>query len=341
VLVGYFGDRFGRRRAMVAFGLTMSLAGLILAVAPSFHFALIALFFGAMSPTGTEVSPFLSIEQSIVAEVAKAGKRTRAFAVYNLSGTLSAAIGALASGIPTLLAGGALTSPDPLRPMFAVYSVLGLVAAVLSRMLPAQVEIGQEPSRVPLSPLSKSRITRMSSLFAVDAFAGGFVLQSFISLWFYTVYPESRDILGPIFFVAGILTAFSFLLAARLGERFGLLETMVFTHIPSSVFLILMPLVPGFHFALAIYLCRMAVSQMDVPTRQAYLAGIVARKERTAANAATNTARNVAQSLGPFSSGAIITALGLSVAFFISGGLKIVYDLTTYATFRHVRPTET
>jgi predicted MFS family arabinose efflux permease len=338
VLVGYFGDRFGRRRAMVAFGLTMSLAGLILAVAPSFHIALIALFFGAMSPTGTEVSPFLSIEQSIVAEVAKAGKRTRAFAVYNLSGTLSAAVGALASGIPTLLAGGAPTSPDPLRPMFAVYSVLGLVAAALSRMLPAQVEIGQKPSKVSLSPRSRSRITRMSSLFAVDAFAGGFVLQSFISLWFYNVYPESRDILGPIFFVAGILTAFSFLLAARLGERFGLLETMVFSHIPSSVFLILMPIVPGFHFALAIYLCRMSVSQMDVPTRQAYLAGIVAREERTAANAATNTARNVAQAIGPFSSAAILQSLGLATAFFIGGGLKICYDIATYATFRNVRP---
>jgi len=341
ILVGYYGDRFGRRRAMVAFGLMMALAGLILAVAPTFHFALIALLLGAMSPTGTEVSPFLSIEQSIVAEVAEAGKRTRAFAIYNLAGSLSAAGGALASGLPMLLPGYSATSPDSLRVMFVVYSLLGLVAAALSRALPDMVEIGQQPSKVSLSPQSRSRVGRMSALFAVDSFAGGFVLQSFISLWFYTVYPESRNMLSVVFSVAGVLTAFSFLAAARLGERFGLLETMVFTHIPSSVLLILMPIAPGFLPAMAVYLCRMAVSQMDVPTRQAYIAGIVAREERTAANAATNTARNVAQSFGPITSGAAVSALGLFVAFFIGGGLKIFYDLAIFATFRHIRPEET
>src|SRR5207249_6798420 len=137
-----------------------------------------------------------------------------------------------------------------------------------------------------------------SSLFAVDSFAGGFVLQSFVSLWFYTTYPESQRLLPLIFFAAGVLSALSFLAAARLGERFGLLETMVATHIPSSLLLISVPLLPGFLPALGAYLARMAISQMDVPTRQAYVAGIVAREERTAANAATNTARNVAQSAG-------------------------------------------
>jgi len=178
----------------------------------------------------------------------------------------------------------------------------------------------------------------MSALFGLDSFGGGFVLQSFVAFWFYRMYPESGSVLPLIFFVAGVLSAFSFIVAARLGERFGLLETMVFTHIPSSLLLIAVPIVPGFLPALGAYLARMALSQMDVPTRQAYLAGIVGREERTAANAATNTARNLAQSIGPFSSGALVSALSLSVPFFVGGGLKIVYDLAVFSTFRKIKP---
>jgi len=338
ILVGYFGDRFGRRRAMALFGLLMAASGVLLAAAPSFPYALAALALGATSPTGTEVSPFLSVEQSIVADAAREGRRTRAFAAYNLLGSLGAAAGALASGVPTLLAGGVPTSEAPIRPMFLLYAVLGLLATGLSLALPASVELGGRAERVPLSPRSRDRVARMSLLFGVDGFAGGFVLQSFVSLWFYRVYPESAPVLPLIFFAAGVLSAFSFLVAARLGERIGLLETMVFTHIPSSLLLIAVPLAPGFLAALGAYLARMALSQMDVPTRQAYIAGIVAKEERTAANAVTNTARNVAQSAGPFTSGAAILALGLSVPFLIGGGLKIVYDLAIFWTFRKVRP---
>jgi len=339
ILVGYFGDRFGRRRAMAVFGVLMAASGVILAVAPSFQVALVALLLGATSPTGTEVSPFLSVEQSIVAEVAREGRRTRAFAAYNLLGSLGAAAGALASGIPTLLAGGVPTTADPVRPMFLLYAGLGTVAAFLSLALPVSVEVGPRPQRTPLSAQSRSRVARMSALFGVDSFAGGFVLQSFVSFWFYTVYPESRIALPLIFSGAGVLSALSFIAAARLGERFGLLETMVFTHIPSSLLLIAVPIVPGFLPALSAYLARMALSQMDVPTRQAYLAGIVGREERTAANAATNTARNLAQSAGPFSSGALVSALvSLSVPFFVGGGLKIVYDLAIFSTFRRIKP---
>jgi len=338
VLVGIYGDRFGRRNAMALFGLLMAAAGAILALSPGFSVALVALALGSISPTGTEVSPFLAMEQSIVAEAAKAGRRTRAFAVYNLIGTLGAAAGALSSGIPLVLAGATPTTPDPFRPMFVLYAVLGLLATNLSLALPATVEIGERPAKIPLSAESRSRIGRISALFAVDSFAGGFVIQGFVAFWFYTVYPGSRDILAPMFFAAGILTALSFLAAARLGERFGLLETMVFTHIPSNVLLILVPLAPTFPLALAAYLGRMALSQMDVPTRQAYLAGIVAREERTAANAATNTARNAAQAGGPFASGAIVAALSLSAPFFFGGLLKILYDLSIFVTFRRVKP---
>ena len=338
ILVGYFGDRFGRRHAMAGFGALMAASGGLLAVAPRFTVALVALLLGATSPTGTEVSPFLSVEQSIVAEVAWEGKRTRAFAAYNLLGALGAAAGALASGVPTLLAGGVPTTADPLRPMFLLYAGLGTLAAFLSLALPASVEVAPRSNRIPLSVRSRGRVKRMSALFGLDSFGGGFVLQSFVAFWFYRMYPESGSVLPLIFFVAGVLSALSFIAAARLGERFGLLETMVFTHIPSSLLLIAVPIVPGFLPALGAYLARMALSQMDVPTRQAYLAGIVGREERTAANAATNTARNLAQSIGPFSSGALVSALSLSVPFFVGGGLKIVYDLAVFSTFRKIKP---
>jgi len=340
VLVGYYGDRFGRRRVMVVMGLLMAVAGIGLASAPTFAIALLALATGAISPTGTEVGPFLAIEQSIVTEVAAKGRRTRAFAVYNLMGSLGAAAGALASGVPTLLLGAAPTTADPLRPMFLLYAVLGLVAAALSTRLPASVELDRREERRSLTPRSRSLVTRLSGLFAVDSFAGGFVIQSYASLWFYTVYPESLGFLPLLFAAAGVLSALSFLVAARLGERFGLLETMVFTHIPSSLLLVLVPIAPGFLAAVSLYLARMALSQMDVPTRQAFLAGIVAREERTASNAVTNTARNVAQAAGPFSSGAVVTFAGLSAPFFIGGGVKILYDIALYVAFRKVAPAE-
>jgi MFS family permease len=322
---------------MVVFGLLMAAAGVALAVAPNFTAAIAALALGATSPTGTEVSPFLSVEQSIVAEAARAGRRTRAFGMYNLLGSLGAAAGALASGVPTLVQGHVPASPDALRPMFALYAILGLTSSGIATLLPPGIELPTAAERTRLSDRSRARVARMSGLFAVDSFAGGLVIQGFVSFWFYTTYPESREVLGAVFFAAGVLTALSFLAAARLGERFGLLETMVFTHIPSNLLLILVPLAPGFLAALALYLGRMALSQMDVPTRQAYLAGIVEREERTGANAATNTARNVAQAAGPFSSGGIVGALGLSAPFVVGGAIKIVYDVSMFLAFRKTR----
>lgn len=338
VLVGYRGDRFGRRRTVVLFGLLMASAGLLLAVAPTFSLALLVLLLGTVSPTGTEVGPFLAMEQSVVADVARAGRRTRAFAAYNLAGSLAAALGALASGLPTYVLGEVPTTPDPLRPMFLLYAFLGLTAAALGWALPKSVELPHREEPVRLTPPSRARVARLSALFAMDSFAGGFVIQSFVAFWFFVTYPESREVLGLLFFAAGLLTALSFLAAARLGERFGLLETMVFTHLPSNVLLILIPVAPGFLPALGLYLGRMALSQMDVPTRQAYLAGIVARRERTAANAATNTARNLAQAGGPLTAGAVVSLLGLALPFFLGGGIKILYDLSLYAAFRRIPP---
>ncbi|MDX1534427.1 MAG: MFS transporter, partial [Thermoplasmata archaeon] len=338
ILVGRYGDRYGRRRAMVLFGLTMTASGLVLGLAPSFGLALVALLLGSVSPTGTEVGPFLSLEQSVVAEAVEPARRARAFALYNLLGAFAGAAGALASGLPTFLLGAAPMTADPLRPMFILYAVLGVVAAGLGRALPRKVEVAEDRASTPLTAESRVRVARIAGLFAVDSFAGGFIIQSFVAFWFYVTFPESREILGPIFFASGVLTALSFLAAARLSERIGLLETMVFTHLPSNVLLILVPLAPTFPLALGLYLGRNALSQMDVPTRQAYLAGIVAREERTTANATTNATRSLAHAGGPFAAGALVPLLGLAFPFFAGGGLKILYDLTLYAIFRKVRP---
>jgi MFS family permease len=339
VLVGYYGDRFGRRRAMIVFGLLMSAAGILLAVAPTMGFAIAGLAFGAVSPTGTEVSPFLSIEQSIVADEAREGRRTRAFAVYNLLGSLGASAGGLVGGLPAILAFPRLPTADSFRPLFLLYAVLGVLAAGISAALPKTVERPNAAEDRPLSPQSRTRIVRISALFSADAFAGGFVLQATILYWFAQSFPGSDEYLGFIFAAAGLLSAFSFLLAARLGERIGLLETMVLAHLPSSVLLILIPISGSLPLAIGLYLARQAISQMDVPTRQAFIAGIVGADERTVANAITNTARNVSQAIGPFAAGVAVQATGmLASTFFFGGGIKIAYDLAIFREFRRIKP---
>jgi predicted MFS family arabinose efflux permease len=339
VLVVYFGDRFGRRRAMAVFGGLMAVAGAVLAVAPNYGVAMVGLALGAVSPTGTEVGPFLSLEQSVVADVTPAGGVTRAFAWYNLVGSFAAAAGALAASYPVLVFGSALPSaPGPFRFAFAAYAGLGIAAAVIGRTLPAGVELGDRGRPPPLGEESRRRVGRLASLFAADSFAGGLVVQTFVAFWFARTYPAASGYLGVVFFGAGVLSAVSFLVAARLGERIGLLPTMVFTHLPSNVLLALVPLAPSFAGALALYLARMALSQMDVPTRQAYLVGIVARSERSAANASTNTARNVAQALGGLGTSALVALVGLASPFFFGGAIKIGYDLSVFALFRRIRP---
>jgi MFS family permease len=337
-LVGRYGDRFGRRSAMMLFGGLMALSGVLLAFAPSLGVALVGLALGAVSPSGSEVGPFLSLEQSIVAEVAESNRRTRAFALYNLAGSFGAAFGALASLLFTAGAGPQGVSLATVRWAFLLYAVLGVSAILLARSLPSSVELGAGSESAPLPSQSRRRIFELSTLFAVDAFAGGLVVQSYLTLWFVTTFPTSTAFLGGIFFGAGSLSALSFLMAAWLGERFGLLQTMVATHLPSNVLLVLVPLAPSLTLAVALYLGRMALSQMDVPTRQAYLAGIVGRSERTAANSYTNSARNVSQAAGPFVASSFVGVAGLATPFFVGGGLKIAYDLAVLLRFRRVKP---
>ncbi len=334
-------DRVGRRTYLVAAGVLMAAAGLAFALADGFAFLAVAAVIGTVSPTATEVGPFLSIEQAMLPQTTGVERRTAAFAVYNLGGNVAAALGALAGGLPALLeASTALDRGEALRAMFLIYAVLGVVATILFARLSGEVEVSEE--RRPLTGLrrSRGRVAGLSALFALDSFGGGFVIQSVVALWFFEKFDVPLERLGTIFFVSGLLSGASFLVAARLAGRFGLLNTMVFTHLPSNVLLMLVPLAPSLPLALAAYLSRMALSQMDVPTRQAYTVALVEPEERTAAAATTNLSRTVAHAVSPSLGGLAMGSLSLSAPFLLGGGLKIVYDLALFAAFRRVRLAE-
>lgn len=334
-------DRVGRRTYLLAAGVLMSAAGLAFALADGFPFLAVAALLGTVSPTATEVGPFLSIEQAMLPQTTAVERRTTAFAVYNLGGNVAAALGALAGGLPVVLETvTTLDRGEALRAMFLIYAALGVIATLLFARLSQAVEVSEE--RRPLTGLrrSRKRVAGLSALFALDSFGGGFVIQSVVALWFFEKYGVPLERLGTIFFVSGILSGASFLVAARLAGRFGLLNTMVFSHLPSNVLLMLVPLAPSLPLALAAYLSRMALSQMDVPTRQAYTVALVEPEERTAAAGTTNLSRTLAQAVSPSLGGLAMGSLSLSAPFLIGGGLKIVYDLALFAAFRRVRLAE-
>jgi len=338
IAVGFRGDAWGRRRVLMAFALGMAAAGVILLLGDSLAFILLAVAIGTVSPTGGEVGPFVSLEQAMLPQAAGPDRRTDAFAVYNLAASLSASLGALFSGVPALVAPLLGWSGVPYGILFAAYAALGLVTlAIYARLSPAL----EAPTREPLRRMSadaRRKVSRLSLLFATDSFGGGFVLQSFVAFWFATVYAVDPVTLAGVFFAANLLASLSFLVAARMAARIGLLNVMVFTHLPSNVLLILVPLMPSFPLALAAYLGRMALSQMDVPTRQSYTMTIVPPEERTAAASFTTIARNLGQSASPTIGGAAF-AVAAAFPFLLGGGIKIVYDLALYATFRKVRVT--
>jgi MFS family permease len=223
-----------------------------------------------------------------------------------------------------------------------IYILAGITVAIIYFFFSKEIEVKKTlDSKIfssNLSPKSKQIVLKMSSLFALDSFAGGFVIQSIVAFWFFTKFGVDLTTLSIIFSVAGVLTAISFFFAAKIADRIGLINTMVFTHIPSNILLILVAIAPTFYIALALYLARMSLSQMDVPTRQAYIIAVVEENERTAAAGITNTSRNVAQSISPSITGAIIHSLWFSAPFMIGGLLKIVYDVGIYATFRKTKP---
>jgi MFS family permease len=342
-------DRFGRRRVLILSSLLVVVAGVVFALTDWLPLLILAGVVGVISPTGNEVGPFLAVEQASLTQVVPDRRRTATFAWYNLAGYVATATGALAAG----LLGQALISAgwrdvDAYRAVVVGYAAVGLVMAALATRLSQTIEVPPAEA-IPDDGIAKrlglgrsrSVVLRLSALFSLDAFAGGFIPQSLMAYWFALRFGVSPATLGAIFFAANILAAVSSLSAARIAARIGLIETMVFTHLPSNILLILVPLMPTLPLAVLMLLLRFTLSQMDVPTRQSYVMAVVQPDERSAAAGVTGIARTVGAAISPSFSSVLVASAGTAaIPFFLAGGLKIVYDLLIYRDFRQVRPKE-
>jgi MFS family permease len=344
-------DRIGRRRMLIAGAILMAAAGLAFAFTRNFLFLLIAGTIGVISPSGHEVGPFLSIEQAALSHVVSPKTRTEVFAWYTLAGSLATALGALFGGaISQTLQKNLMTPVQSYRMVVLSYAALGIVLALLFARLSSLAEVSPaaEETASPTTVAKAFGITRsryvvlkLSSLFALDSFAGGFVLQSFAAYWFYLRFGVRPAALGAIFFWANIFAGISALLASRLASRIGLIRTMVFTHLPSNVLLILVPLMPNLRLAVLVLLLRFSISQMDVPARQSYTMAMVGAEERSAAGGITGVARTTGAAISPLFAGLLFAKPSLiNIPFFIAGTLKIVYDLLLYRSFRKLHPPE-
>ncbi len=342
-------DRIGRRRMLIVGALLMIFAGVLFALTRDFVLLLIAATIGVISPSGYEVGPFLSIEQAALSHIIPSEQRTRIFAWYNLVGSFTTALGSLAGGV--LVQGLQDLGVKPLgsyRVIVIAYASIGLILGLIFSRLSPAVEISPGTPSSPPKPLSRFGLHRsqgvvlkLSALFSLDAFAGGFVLQSLVAYWFHVRFNVQPALLGTIFFGANILAGISALTAARVASKIGLINTMVFTHIPSNILLILVPLMPNLPLAITVLLMRFSISQMDVPTRQSYTMAVVNPDERSAAAGITAVARTTGSSLSPVVAGPLLgNAALLSIPFFLSGGLKIIYDLLLYRSFRSMKPPE-
>jgi MFS family permease len=344
-------DRIGRRRMLIIGAMLMALAGLTFAWTSNFLLLIIAGTIGVISPSGNEVGPFLSIEQAALSQVVPQETRTAVFAWYTLVGSFATAAGSLCGGLVShVLERTGMPHAGSYRVVVLLYAGLGLLLAfVFTRLSPAaevSVPRGGSATPTPITSgwgLGRSRevVLKLSGLFALDAFAGGFVVQSFAAYWFYLRFGVSPGVLGVIFFWANVFAGISALLASRLAARFGLVKTMVFTHLPSNVLLLLVPLMPTLPLAILVLLARFSISQMDVPTRQSYVMAVVRPEERSAAAGITGVARTTGAAIAPLFAGLLFARPALiGLPFFIAGTLKVLYDLLLYRGFVAVQPPE-
>ena len=337
-------DRIGRQKMLLLGAALMIFAGIVFVLTQNLVLLIAAAIIGVISPSGGEIGPFLSIEQAALSQIIPNDQRTRVFAWYNLVGSFATATGALCGGaLAQLLQANGVAPGDSYRAIVLVYAALGGVLALMFSRLSPNVETKPTtrvaPTRIGLHR-SRGIVLKLSALFALDAFAGGFIVQSLLAYWFQVRFGVAPAILGSIFFGANILAGISALSAARIAARFGLINTMVWTHIPSNILLMLVPLMPNLPLAITILLARFSISQMDVPTRQSYTMAVVEPDERSAASGVTTIARSVGAALSPSLTGLLLSASLLNVPFFLAGGLKIVYDLALYHNFRTMKPPE-
>jgi MFS family permease len=333
-------DRVGRRRVLLVGSALMALAGLGFASTSLLPVLIVSATIGVISPSGNEVGPFLAVEQAALSQTIPDSSRTRVFAWFNLTGSFATAAGALAGGgLAGVLIGAGRLPADAYRGVILVYAAVAfLLALVFARVSPA-IEAPAPPETSIARRLglhrSQRTVAKLSALFALDAFGGGFVVQSLIAYWFHLRFGADPGVIGAALFGANLLAGISALAAARIAARIGLIRTMVFTHLPSNVLLILVPLMPTLPLAVIVLLARFSISQMDVPTRQSYTMAVVEPDERSAAAGVTAIARSVGAAAAPLAAAPLIGGVALAgVPFVIAGGLKIVYDLLLYRSFR-------
>jgi MFS family permease len=339
LVVGFLAPRYDLRTLLLGCAALMVVTGIAIPSLQHFVFIAVVAFVGTMNPTTGDIGVHVPLEHAALAHRASDKERTHIFARYSLIGALSIAAGALAAGAPDLLVSFGMGRIDALQIMFYVYAALGLIGAAFYSRLPRAEVKETAPQATPLGP-SRRTVYKLAALFSLDAFAGGFTVQSIMALWLFERFELSLAAASAFFFWSNVLTAFSYPVAARLGQRFGLVNTMVFTHIPSSVCLILAAFSPNLSIVLALLLVRSALSQMDVPTRTSYVMAVVTPPERTAAASVTAVPRSLASSISPALSGALLSTSFAGLPLVICGVLKIVYDLSLLFSFRHVKPPE-
>jgi len=335
--VGYLGTRHDLRTLMLAGAVLMVLTGLAFPNFEHIGFIIIVAFVGTVNPSSGDIGMLVPLEHAMLARGVPDHERTRAFARYSLIGALATAAGALAAAAPDFLVAAGIGRIGAFRAMFYVYAALGLVGAALYQRLPhARAE---ETHPAALGP-SRGIVYKLAALFSLDAFAGGFIVQSLLALWLFERFDLSLSAASLFFFWSSVLSAFSYPVAARLAKHMGLINTMVFTHIPSSICLILAAFSPDVVVALGLLLVRSALSQMDVPTRTSYVMAVVTPAERTAAASVTAVPRSLASSISPALAGALLATSFSGLPLVVCGGLKIAYDLALLWAFRHIRPPE-
>ena len=340
LVVGLHAYRFHYRTLLLAATVLMAGTGAGFATITDFWPLLVIAIVGTLNPSSGDVSVFLPLEHAVLSHVVSDAERTAVFARYSLMGSLVAAVGSLAAGLPVMIAGSsALSIKTAIQAMFVLYGVLGLVTALIYRGLPRGLESEVQQAPAPLHR-SKKIVYGLAALFSLDAFGGGFVVQSMLALWLYQRFGLSVATTGVIFFWSGILTAFSYLVAVRIARRIGLVNTMVFTHLPANLCLVLVPFMTDLYWVVALLLVRSALSQMDVPTRSSYVMAIVSPSERPAAASITSVPRSLASALSPLISGWMLAVSSFGWPLFAAGAIKITYDLLLLATFRKVRPPE-
>jgi MFS family permease len=336
ILLTFFIKKIGERKLLLFLSILMALSSILFVLNWNPTFIVIASFIGLISVNGTETGPFQSIDQSILSGTIEDKKRTSLFSIYNFIGYTAMSLGSLLSGLPDFLSGIGFD----FQWIFYIYAMLALSQGIIYYSIKDLNSRPSDAKRAILTKESKKIVLKLSLMFSIDAFGGGFIVKILLATWFLTKYGVQLGSLSLIFYAADVITAFSIFIAPRIAKRIGLLKTMIVTHLPSNIFLILVPFAPTLEFAIALLFIRQSISQMDVPTRQSYVNAIVQPEDRASAAAITNTSRTIAQSISPPLATSMIGLGQYTLPFVFGGGIKIIYDILIYFVFRQIKPPE-